>query len=207
MDQIKIGNFIATCRKEKQLTQLQLAEQLGITDRAVSKWERGKSMPDASIMLDLCQLLDISVNELLSGEKLTQDHYHENYKELAEQQLIQLRNQEEVTNKAFLCLEIVIGVIGTSSFLIMMFIAEFAVYDIIWRSILIGLGLIIFLVSVFFAVKIERDAGYYECGKCHYRYVPTLKDVFLASHLCRTRYLKCPKCGQKSWNKKVLRKD
>jgi len=69
MDQIKIGKFIAECRKQKNLSQLQLAEKLGITDKAISKWERGISKPNSSIMLELCEILDISVNELLNGEK------------------------------------------------------------------------------------------------------------------------------------------
>ena len=73
MNQEKIGSFIAECRRKKKLTQIQLAEKLGITDKAVSKWETGKGLPDASIMIELCDELDISVNELLSGEKLTQD--------------------------------------------------------------------------------------------------------------------------------------
>ena len=78
MDQVKIGKFIAECRKKNQLTQVQLAEKLNITDRAVSKWERGKSMPDSSIMLELCKILKISVNDLLSGEVVTMDAYNEN---------------------------------------------------------------------------------------------------------------------------------
>ena len=73
MNQIEIGKFIAKCRKEKKITQAQLAEKLNITDRAVSKWETGKSMPDSSIMLELYQLLGITVNELLSGEKVNMD--------------------------------------------------------------------------------------------------------------------------------------
>ena len=77
MNQEKIGSFIAECRRKKKLTQIQLAEKLGITDKAVSKWETGKGLPDASIMIELCDELDISVNELLSGEKLTQDNYQE----------------------------------------------------------------------------------------------------------------------------------
>ena len=70
MDQTEIGKFIAKCRKKKKLTQAQLAERLGITDRAVSKWETGKSMPDSSIMLELCEILGITVNALLSGEEI-----------------------------------------------------------------------------------------------------------------------------------------
>ena len=83
MDQEKIGRFIASCRKSAGLTQAVLAEKLGITDRAVSKWENGKSMPDASIMLNLCEQLGISVNELLSGERLDMD----DYRKMAEENL------------------------------------------------------------------------------------------------------------------------
>ena len=95
MNQEKIGKFIAVCRKESGLTQAALAEKLGITDRAVSKWETGKSLPDASIMLELCELLKINVNELLTGEHIIMD----NYKEAAEQNLIEMRAQEERSNK------------------------------------------------------------------------------------------------------------
>lgn len=91
MDQTKTGQFIAKCRKEKKLTQAQLAEKLGITDRAVSKWETGKSMPDSSIMLELCEILGITVNELLSGEVITM----ENYEKTADKNLIALKRKDE----------------------------------------------------------------------------------------------------------------
>lgn len=91
MDQIKIGAFIAACRKEKQLTQAQLAEKLNITDRAVSKWETGRSMPDSSIMLELCEILEIKVNELLSGEKIDTDAYTQS----AEDNLMILKRKDE----------------------------------------------------------------------------------------------------------------
>ena len=90
MDQIKIGRFIAECRKKQNLTQMQLAEELEITDRAVSKWENGKSMPDSSIMLDLCGLLKISVNDLLNGEVVIM----ENYNEKTEQLLLEMVKQK-----------------------------------------------------------------------------------------------------------------
>lgn len=89
MNQIETGKFIAECRKEKKLTQAQLAEKLNITDRAVSKWETGKSMPDSSIMLELCSLLNISVNELLTGGKIDMSDV-DKYKENAENNLISL---------------------------------------------------------------------------------------------------------------------
>ena len=91
MDQIKIGKFIAECRKTKNLTQLQLAEKLNITDRAISKWETGKGMPDSSIMLELCNELDISVNELLSGERIDMN----NYNRKLDENLIKLQKQKE----------------------------------------------------------------------------------------------------------------
>lgn len=75
MNQNEIGKFIASCRKEKGLTQMQLAEQLNITNRAVSKWETGKSIPDVSIMMELCDILGIIVNELLSGERIAMEDY------------------------------------------------------------------------------------------------------------------------------------
>ena len=81
MNQIDTGKFIASYRKEKGLTQAQLAEKLNITDRAVSKWETGKCMPDSSIMLELCNILDVTVNELLSGEKIEMNNYEENPQE------------------------------------------------------------------------------------------------------------------------------
>lgn len=111
MNQEKIGKFIAACRKENGYTQASLAEKLGITDRAVSKWENGKSMPDASIMLELCGLLNINVNELLTGERIMQD----NYKAVAEKQLVDLKSQEEKANKkltyAFVVIVLLIMVI------------------------------------------------------------------------------------------------
>lgn len=75
MNQTEIGKFIAKSRKEKNLTQAHLAEKLNITDRAVSKWETGKSLPDSSIMLELCEILGITVNELLSGEEIDMESY------------------------------------------------------------------------------------------------------------------------------------
>lgn len=94
MNQTEIGTFIAKCRKEQNLTQAQLAEKLNITDRAISKWETGKSMPDSSIMLELCAILGINVNELLSGERIETKH-SENYEKKAEENLIALKRKDE----------------------------------------------------------------------------------------------------------------
>ena len=95
MNQVKIGKFIAECRKKSNLTQMQLAEKLNITDRAISKWENGKAMPDSGIMLDLCKELKISVNELLSGERIEM----KNYNQKAEENFIRLKQSEERIEK------------------------------------------------------------------------------------------------------------
>ena len=200
MDQIKIGKFIAQCRKKNNLTQMQLAEKLNITDRAISKWENGKSMPDSSIMLDLCNELKINVNELLSGEVIEM----ENYNLKAEENLLQMKKQKEESDKRLLTMEIVIGVLASTVFLTLVFIASFVEMEEWLRVLLIITGFIPFIIAVPFAIKIEQTAGYYECQKCHHKYVPTYKSVFFAMHNGRTRYMKCPKCNQKSWNKKVI---
>ena len=111
MDQIKTGKFIARCRKEKKLTQAQLAERLSITDRAVSKWETGKSMPDASLMLELCETLHISVNELLCGKRLNE---LEERKESEQNTLAMFMAKNELENLRILTeLLIFIGIIIT----------------------------------------------------------------------------------------------
>ena len=202
MEQAKVGKFIAKCRKSKNMTQAELAEKLNITDRAISKWETGKGMPDSSIMLDLCNELDISVNELLSGEVIKM----ENYNQKAEENLLEMKKQKEGTDREMLRLEIVIGYISTIAFLILVFVASCVeMYSIIRILLIIG-GSIVFTIGVINAIKIEQTAGYYECDKCHYKYIPTYKSVFFAMHYGRTRYMKCPKCNEKSWNKKVLAK-
>lgn len=202
MDQVKIGKFIAECRKKNNLTQMQLAEKLNITDRAISKWENGKAMPDSSIMLDLCKELKINVNELLSGEVIKMD----NYNEKAEELLIEMKKQKEEADKKMLQLEWVIGYMSSLTFLTLVFVASYVEMADWLRIILIVFGAISFAVGMGHGIRIEQTAGYYECAKCHHKYVPEYKSVFWAMHMGRTRYMKCPQCGQKSWNKKVLSK-
>ena len=203
MDQIKIGKFISECRKKNNLTQMQLAEKLNITDRAISKWENGKAMPDSSIMLDLCNELKISVNELLSGEVLEMNSYNEKL----EQNLIDMVKQKEQSDKRLLTMEIVIGIIAVVALLSLMGIASFATMEEHIRFLIIIPSVIAFVAIAFVMVKIEQTAGYYECQKCHHKYIPTYSSVLWAMHINRTRYMKCPKCNQKSWQKKVITKE
>ena len=202
MDQIKIGRFIAEKRKENNLTQMQLAEKLNITDRAISKWENGKAMPDSGIMLELCEILKISVNELLSGEVIEMKDYNEN----VEKNLIELLKQKEEADKLLLRLEIILGIIVVATFLFTMGIAAYGKMEDSIRYVIIASASIPFFAIMFVLLGIEQKAGYYECQNCHHKYVPTYSSVLWAMHMGRTRYMKCPKCGEKSWQKKVLRK-
>ena len=203
MEQVKIGKFIASKRKEQGLTQLQLAEKLGITDRAVSKWETGKSLPDASLMPELCKLLKITINDLLCGEVVSV----ENYNEKAEKALLEMVKKDEMQNKKLMMYENVIGFSSTLSFLIQVLVAVFFVKNTAAQILLFILAFAFLIVGVSFALKIEAETGYYECQKCHNKYVPKYSSVYFAMHLGTTRYMKCPKCGKKSWQKKVMSKE
>ena len=203
MDQVKIGKFIADCRKKTNLTQMQLAEKLNITDRAISKWETGKSLPDSSIMLELCDILGISVNDLLCGEIVTMANYN---KEL-ENNLLEIIKQKEQADKRLLSIEVFIGITAIIVLFALIFVAAFIQMETWLRISLIAFGFILFLAGCFYALRVEQVAGYYECKHCKHRYVPTYKAVNMAMHMGRTRYMRCPQCGKKSWQKKVLSKD
>lgn len=198
MDNIKIGAFIAECRKSKGYTQASLAEQLHITNKAVSKWECGRSLPDAAIMIDLCKLLGISVTELLKGERGMEKN---------EELLLEMVKQKQAADKRLLRMEIITGAIGVLILLAAVTVASFVQLPEIWRVLIIVAGLVPLLVAMPFMIQIEQTAGYYECKHCKHRYVPTFKAVFMAMHTGRTRYMKCPECGKKSWQKKVLNKE
>lgn len=202
MNQIKIGKFIAECRKKNGLTQIQLAEKLNITDRAVSKWENGKSMPDAALMLDLCRELKISVTELLLGETVDKSTAGET----AEKTLLEMAKKEELHNKRLMTAMWTILITGTlfySGILILaaVTLGESAAF---WTVLCVSTA--VFLIAMFIGLKFEVDAGYYECRRCHFKFVPTYKEVMLAMHGSTTRHLCCPNCHKKSWAKKVMSK-
>ena len=203
MDQVKIGKFIAMRRKKVDLTQAQLAEKLDITDRAVSKWETGRALPDSSIMLSLCDILKITVNDLLFGEVITMEQYNEN----VEKNLMELVKQKEESDKHLLKLEWVIGILSMIVLFVPIFIGALVPMEDGYRLIVVFSGFIPAFVGFFYSVKIEQVAGYYKCKECGHSYVPTYKTVNLAMHMGRTRYMRCPNCGKKSWQKKVLSKE
>ncbi len=202
MNQIKIGRFIAECRKKTNLTQMQLAEKLGITDKAISKWERGMAMPDTSIMLQLCDILGISVNELLSGEKL--DMQNNNQKN--EQLLLDMAKELEKKNKTIWSSMWAILLVSMTALITGIFIARFLIHEEVWQLITV-LGLcVVFLPPCFYALKLEVSVGAYKCQNCGYEIVPTYMQALNAMHRGTTRYLKCPKCNKRTWCKKVLKK-
>ena len=203
MDPKKIGGFIAQRRKQMNLTQAQLAEKLNITDRAVSKWETGRAMPDTAIMPELCQILAISINDLFQGEVVCMDHY----KEKTEQTLLELAKQKEQADKQLLRMEIVSGIV-----VILLFVALDVLVGVLpmedWLRVVIIVGsLLLVLIWSYFALKIEQTAGYYACPACGHRYVPTFGSVLWAPHMGRTRNMRCPHCGKRTWQKKVLTKE
>lgn len=154
-------------------------------------------------MLELCDILGISVNDLLCGEVVTVEQYSQK----TEQNLIELKKQKEEADKKLLAFEIVIGILSVFVLLSLTFIAAFLEMQDWVRVVLIVTAFVVCLIGIGFALRIEQTAGYYECRKCHHKYIPTYQSVLWAMHAGRTRYMKCPKCQKKSWQKKVINKD
>lgn len=204
MDLAKVGKFIKDCRKDKKLTQLQLSIKIGVSEKTVSKWECGNGFPDASLMLALCDALEISANELLSGKRLSED---KEYRQEADNNIVYLKKEQEKTAKFLLGLEYIIAILSIIVLLTFVLMASYVVMPTYLRVVLIIVGAIISLVGIHFCLIIEKDAGFYECKHCHYKYVPTYKQVLWSMHCGRTRHMKCPKCNRKSWQKKSISGD
>ncbi len=202
MDQIRIGRFIAECRKTVNLTQMQLAEKLSITDKAVSKWETGKAMPDTAIMLRLCDILGISVNELLSGERIGM----ENSNQKNEQLLLDMTKELEKKNKIVWTSMWVIMGVSMTALLAGIFVAALLIPEGVWQVVTILGVCILFLIPCFYALKLEVSVGAYKCKNCGHEIVPTYSEALWAMHRGTTRYLKCPKCNKRTWCKKVWKK-
>ena len=203
MDLIKIGKFIATCRKEKNLTQEELAEKLYVTDRAVSKWERGLSLPDAGKMLDLCNILDINVHELLNGERINMEDYNKKTEEL----LVELARQEELKNKKIITNMWAILITALLFYIGILTLAVLTLEEGPVLGTVICASTVLLVIVAFYALKLEVDAGYYECSKCHHRYIPNYSTALFAPHVHLTRFMRCPKCHKWSWSKKVMTKE
>ena len=202
MNPVKIGKFIAERRKSVNLTQMQLAEKLNMTNRAISKWETGRSLPDTSVMLALCEVLGITVNDLLSGEKISMEHNDQKNQQL----LLDIAKEVEQKNKTIWTSMWVIMSISIICLLAGVLIAAFWIPEGPWQPIII-LGIcVLFLIPCFYALKLEVSVGAYKCKNCGHEIVPTYTQALCAMHKGTTRYLLCPQCNKRTWCKKVLRK-
>ena len=208
MDQLKTGKFIASCRKEQGMTQAVLAEKLGISDRAVSKWETGKSLPDSGIMLELCDLLKINVNELLSGERITMENDHAKSEEV----ILNLKSENENYARRLMRNGLYLVIIGVAASL-MMIAAGIIIFlkngkgDPLAAALIVS-GCVTAVVSGFAGTGVEVKTGYFQCSDCGHIYKPTsfLKTAYFVPRLKTTRYMKCPNCGKRCPQKKVLTK-
>lgn len=201
MNQILTGQFIKQCRKEKGLTQEQLAERLNISCKTVSKWECGKGLPEISLMLPLCNELGITVNELLSGCKISDNQY----KEKAEENLISAV-AERRENKKKLILQILIAFSTVLSGCVMFLIAGLLQMPLAARIGLIAAGAAVAALGIGVCCVMDRDTGYYECPACNELFVPTMAAYVGGAHTFTRRRLKCPHCKKVSFCKKKLSK-
>ena len=201
MDYNKIGVFIETERKAKKITQAKLAEKLFVSEKTISKWENGNGIPDTNSLPKLCEIFGVTINELLNGERIKM----EDYTNKAEDKLLDIQKTKEEGDKRLLLAEIFLGGISCLFLLTLVLVAGLINMSTGLRIFLILLGFIQFVIAVVFCIRIEQKAGYYECQKCHHKHVPTYNQVLWSMHAGRTRYMKCPKCGKSSWQKKVLK--
>ena len=124
-----------------------------------------------------------------------------------EENLLEITKMKEQRDKELLTLEIFIGIIVSIILLVCVFVASFVDMNDWLRVGIIIIGIIPFTIGTFYAIRIEQIAGYYECANCHHKYVPTYQSVLWAQHYGRTRKMRCQKCGEKTWHKKVLTKN
>lgn len=199
MNQILIGKFIAEERKRKGYTQKQLSERIGISDKTVSKWECGNGFPEVSLLLPLCNELDITVNELLSGERVSE----EDYRKRAEENMADLIKEAQESKKKIM-LSIMVGILVIVA-ATPLFVLSGAIEMDVWiRVILIFIGLIVIIIGIAIACILDRDAGAFECPECNTRFVPEMAAYIMAPHTITKRKLICPHCGAHRYCKKVL---
>ena len=201
MDQIKIGKFIADERKRKGYTQKQLSEKLEISDKTISKWERGNGFPEVSLLLPLCNELEITVNELLSGERVSE----EDYLKKAEENMVNLVREARESKKKIVLSAMVAGltIIATVPLFILSGMFEMQVWT---RVLLMGIGFVIMVIGIAIACVLDREAGAFECPECKERFVPDMKSYVMGPHTITKRKLVCPYCGAHKYCKKVLTK-
>ena len=131
----------------------------------------------------------------------------EDFNRAIEENLLRSSKEKEKADKLLLNVEAWVAFGSVVLFVALAMVISFCEIANTVRLLIIVPALVFFLVICFLCLRIEQKAGYYECGKCHHKYVPTYWNVCLAMHIGRTRYMKCPECGKRSWQKKVISKD
>ena len=199
MDQIKIGKFIAVLRKEKNLTQRQLADSLSLSDKTVSKWECGKGLPEVSLMLPLCTLLGITLNDLLSGERISEADYYTK----AEENMMNLIEENE-ENRKKMVLSVICGVITIIAGCSLVAMASFIDMPTAARILLLLFALATVAAGIGASCVLDVMAGYFECPHCKELFVPKIGEYVRGYHTITKRKLICPKCGNTGMCKKRL---
>ena len=199
MDQIKIGKFIAEERKAKKYTQRELADKLSISDKTISKWERGNGFPEVSLLLPLCNELEITVNELLSGERLQEM----DYKKKAEENMVNLVKEAQESKKKII-MSAMVGVLVIVAAVPLFVVAGMFEMQVWTRVLLMGIGFVVMVMGIAIACVLDREAGAFECPECKERFVPDMKSYVMGPHTITKRKLTCPKCGCTEYCKHVL---
>ena len=202
MNQIKTGKFIAQMRKGQGLTQSQLADKLFISNKTISKWETGKGLPEVSLMLPLCEILGINVNELLTGEKIPIAEY----KEKAEENMMNLVQEAQESRKKII-LSAMVAFSALLSAVPLVVVSGMFEMPVAARIALIAIAITVIIIGIAVACILDRDAGAFECSKCHTRFVSTMSAYVNGAHTVTRRKLRCPNCGCKSYCKHVLTKN
>lgn len=191
MDQIKIGKFIAKTRKEQNMTQRQLADALSISDKTISKWECGKGLPEVSLMLPLCETLQITVNDLLTGTRVSKVDFQKK----AEENMMNLMKENE-ENKKRMTFSVICAVVTIIAVCSLVVIASYIEMPTIARIALIVFAIVTAAVGMGAAAMLEVKAGYFECPYCKALFVPTMGEYVKGYHTFTKRRLTCHECGK-----------
>ena len=191
MEPTRIGRFIAERRKALGLTQRQLAEQLSVSDKAVSKWETGRGLPDVLLMPPLCAVLGITVNDLLSGERVGEG----DYRKKAEENMMELM-RENAENRQRLLQSIACGGVTVVAVCALVALAAFLPLPAFARVVLLLLAMATAVVGIWAAATLDARAGWFECPHCKELFAPPMADYVKGCHTFTKRRLTCPRCGQ-----------
>ena len=201
MDMQKIGGFLAALRKERNWTQDALGEQVGVTNKTVSRWENGNYLPPVEILQILSKLYNVSINELLSGERLNSEHYKANAEDYIVTDLMK-KSKEAKTHITVACLVAVMTILAGLAVILLGSLLSAPIW---LRICCIAFSLVIIGLGIGVCCVLTVDAGVYECPECGEKFIPSMKDFVFGAHTFTKRKLKCPQCGKKSFCKKKIR--